>query len=73
MAYLPRYFIVEGIPAKWIQVKDGGSTILAFNRKTGEFVRAIGLLTTIYGHGDVEEVTEEEFEAYVKKLKHGLE
>jgi len=68
---LPSYFIVGSRPVKFVD-DGGGMTILAYDWKTGEFQAAIGsgyLEKVLFGKGDIEELSEKEFEEYVEKLR----
>jgi len=65
-AYLPRYFIVGERPVKFVATPDGGMDVLAFDWKTGEFVREMRYLSKCsQGGGEVDEVEEGAFEAKV--------
>jgi|JI8StandDraft_1071087.scaffolds.fasta_scaffold183564_2 hypothetical protein len=70
----PAYFIIGIRPVKAIDTYDGGMTVLAFNWQTGEFERALEYLDRVYldQHGDVEKVTEQEFERQVEELRAKL-
>jgi hypothetical protein len=58
---------------KVVRTEDGYWTILAFNRETGEFEQEIGYLLTIFAStGDVERVTQQEFEQRVEELRAQL-
>lgn len=63
---LPRYFVVGERPVKFVATADGGQDVLAFDWRTGAFVREMRYLSKCsLGGGDVDEVTEAEFEAKV--------
>jgi len=56
-------------PVKFIPTPDGGMDVLAFDWKLGEFKRDLSYLSKFFKHSpESEEVTEEEFDLYVKKL-----
>jgi hypothetical protein len=67
---LPQYHIVFTRPVKLLETEDGGMNVLKFDWKTGGFIYGMNLLSEIFfGHGDVEQVTEDEFIQYVEKLR----
>lgn len=67
---LPFYCIVGARPVKAIETEDGGMDILAYNWQTGEFERDMQYLDRIViVRGEMDVVTEEEFEQYVDKLR----
>lgn len=49
---LPRFFIVERVPVKFVETEDGGMSILRFSGKTGKFELAPNYLSRVYGRGD---------------------
>lgn len=56
-------------PVKFIPTPDGGMDVLAFDWKLGEFKRDLSYLSKLFKHSpESEEVTQEEFDLYVKKL-----
>jgi len=68
---LPIYAIVGDRPVKAVETKEGGMDVLAFDWKTGEFVREMDYLDTICmpGSKDVDFVSEDEFNNRVRELK----
>ena len=67
---LPRYYIVFTRPVKLVETEDGGMDVLKFDWETGGFIGGVNLLSEIFfGHGEVEQVTEDEFIQYVEKLR----
>ena len=66
---LPLFMIFGKRPVKFIPTLDGGMDILAFDWKSGEFKRDLSYLSKYFKHSpESEEVTEKEFDLYVKKL-----
>jgi len=66
---LSLYMIFGRRPVKFISTPDGGMDILAFDWKSGEFKRDMGYLSKFFKSSpESEEVTEEEFDLYVKEL-----
>jgi hypothetical protein len=71
---LPRYAIVGACPVKILPKENGGMEVLAFDWETRDFAPDDGyflekVLTGL--EGDVEYLTESEFEARVAALKRG--
>ena len=67
---LPQYYIVFTRPVKLVDTEDGGMNVLKFDWGTGGFVYGMNLLSEIlFGHGEVDQVTEDEFIQYVEKLR----
>jgi hypothetical protein len=67
---LPRYCIVGARPVKLVQTDDGGMTCMAFNWDTGEIERDMTMLTrALLPDGEVDIVTEEEFDQAVSRLR----
>jgi hypothetical protein len=67
---LPRYCIVGARPVKLIQTEDGGMSCLAFNWDTGELERDMSMLSrACLPDGEVDIVTEEEFDQTVSRLR----
>ena len=71
---LPRYCIVGDRPVKAVATDDGGMDILAFDWKTGEFVREMDYLSQVVMSqgGEVDVVTKEEFDKKVATLRAKL-
>ena len=66
----PLYCIVGLRPVKALETQDGGLDVQAYNWDTKEFERHMEYFSVIYGtQDDVEEVTKEEFDKYVKTLQ----
>ncbi len=66
---LPLFMIFGRRPVKFIPTPDGGIDILAFDWESGDFKRDLSYLSKFFKHSpESEEVTEEEFDLYVKKL-----
>lgn len=60
---LPRYYIVNDRPVRFIPTGDGGMDIEALNIRTGEFERAMEYLTKVMEpFADVDTVSEEELD-----------
>ena len=69
---LPRYFIVGIRAVKLIETNNGKNVgVFVYDEKIKDFVRNIDFLSRVYESSESEEVTEEEFNAYVEKLKNG--
>ncbi|MEW5860226.1 MAG: hypothetical protein AB1861_23050 [Cyanobacteriota bacterium] len=67
---LPLYCIVGDRPVKAIETEDGGMDVLAYEWDTGEFKRSMQYLSKItLGDGEIDYVSEKEFEQYVEKLR----
>lgn len=67
---LPLYCIVGDRPVKAIETEDGGMDVLAYDWDTGEFKRAMQYLSKItLGDGEIDYVSEQEFEQYVEQLR----
>jgi len=67
---LPRYCIVGARPVKLVQTDDGGMTCMAFDWDTGEMERDMTMLTrALLPDGEVDSVTEEEFDQAVSRLR----
>lgn len=67
---LPRYCIVGARPVRARSTPDGGMTVEALDWKTGELVRALEYLERIIqGDGDLDYVTEAEFDAAVAAIR----
>lgn len=67
---LPRYFKVGARPVKFVSTPAGGMDVLAFDWKTGQFVRAMQYLSRCSeGDPEVDDMEEGEFLEYVKKLR----
>lgn len=67
------YYIVGIRPVKFVPNQEGGLGIYAYNWQTGEFDLAMEYLTRIhFGKGDIEKVSEEEFEQQVEELRTKL-
>lgn len=66
-----KYCIVGLRPVKALKNPDGGLGIYAYNWDTKDFDRHPEYLSVIYfgSQDDVEEVTKEEFDQYVKTLQ----
>lgn len=70
MFELPLYFVVGLLPVKWLRTPDGGMAVLKMDWQTGAWIWGNGLIPQIMmGHGDVEEVSEEEFIQHVEGLR----
>jgi len=70
---LPRYFRVGDRPVKFISTPDGGMDVVAFDWKSGQFVRAMEYLTRCsMGDPEIDDMEEAEFEEYVKELRSKL-
>ncbi len=67
---LPAYYIVGTRPVKLVRTADGGMDVLAFNQDTGDFERAMSFLgRVLQGEGDIDQVTEEEFDRQLEALR----
>lgn len=73
MADLYGFYIFGDRPVKFVKTEDGGMDILAYEWESGTFIRDLDYLDRIWYGNDVEEVSEEEFNEYVEKLKKGNE
>ena len=67
---LPAYYIVGTRPVKLVRTEDGGMDVLALNEDTGQFERALSLLSKVLqGAGDVEEVSQAAFDTQVEAVR----
>jgi hypothetical protein len=68
---LPMYAIVGECPVKILPTADGGMQVLFFDWDTKDFAPDDGhfLQQVMLGHGDVDYLSEADFEAHVAKLK----
>ena len=65
-------FVVIGArPVKAIETNDGGLAIYSFNWQTGNFELDMSYLNRLYGgqEDEFQELDENDFNAYVQKLK----
>ncbi|MBV6492935.1 MAG: hypothetical protein LDLANPLL_00940 [Turneriella sp.] len=63
---LPRYYLVNDRPVRFIATPEGGMDVEALNMHTGVFERDLSYLTKVMDpFADVDLVTEAEFEARV--------
>ncbi|MGC4120068.1 MAG: hypothetical protein QM765_36910 [Myxococcales bacterium] len=70
---LPCYFIVGERPVKFVRTPEGGMEVLAFDWGTGEFVREMSYLSRcLLGKGEIDVVSEAEFEARAAELRARL-
>jgi len=68
---LPRYFIVGARPVKVIRNQDGLTGTYAYNWQTGDFdLNWEYYEQTFSGKGEVERVSEEEFNKHVERLRN---
>jgi hypothetical protein len=65
---LSQYYVFGLRPVKTVSTEDGGMEVFAYNWKTGEFEVALPdyLVRALTGLGDVDKLTEAQFEQYVK-------
>ena len=67
---LPLYCIIEDWPVKGVETEDGGVDILAYDPKTGEFVRDMSYGSRVLLlEGDASMVSRDEFERCVAELR----
>ena len=71
---LPRYWLVGDRPVKAVATPEGGMDLLAWEWKTGAFVREMGYLTRVMTGMDpeVDEVDAAAFEAQCQRLRGRL-
>jgi hypothetical protein len=70
---LPWYYTVNDRPVKIVETPGGGMDVLALNMRTGEFERAMDYLSKCLGHvGDVDVLSEAEFERYVAAIRRRI-
>lgn len=70
---LPWYFAVNDRPVKMVRLPGGGSDTLVFDWSTGGFVSDLGYSEHVFTPGkDVDQFTEEEFEARVRALREPI-
>lgn len=73
MEYKTKYCIVSSRPVKGVVNSKGGVGVYAYNWDTGDFEINYDYMQRIYlgdvENAETEEVTEQEFETYVKKLR----
>lgn len=68
------YYTVNDRPVKIVPTANGGKTVLVMNWHTGEFERDLSYLSRCYNpEQDVDRLSEEMFEKYVKKLGDKIE
>ncbi|MEW5739917.1 MAG: hypothetical protein AB1938_13375 [Myxococcota bacterium] len=67
------YFIVGARPVKLVPTDQGGLGVYAFNWQTGEFDLAMEYLSRLcFGKGDLDRVTQTEFDQRVEELRASL-
>ncbi len=67
---LPIYCVVDVRPVKVIVGSSGGIEVLAYDLEAGSFVRRMDLLDRVILQDDwVVELTEEEFESHLARLR----
>ena len=67
---LPIYCVVDIRPVKVVAGSHGGVEVLAWEAETGTFVRRMDLLDRVILQDDwVVELTEEEFDAHLARLR----
>lgn len=70
MLEVPQYFIVGRRPVRLVRNDQGGVVCEAFDWTSGQFSRAWEYFTrVITGEGEVERVSEGEFEEHVRQLR----
>ncbi len=71
---LPQYYVFGLRPVKIVGTEDGGMGVFAYNWQTGEFEVAPPdyLVRALTGEGDVDKITEAQFEQHVKNLRAKL-
>jgi hypothetical protein len=71
---LPRYYIVGDRPVKMLKTTDGGMGVYAYNWETGEFILEMKYLFRLLkaSSHEVEQVTEQQFDDQVQKLRSRL-
>lgn len=66
---LPLFIIFGRRPVKFINTKEGGLDILAFDWNSGEFKRDLSYLSKLFTYSpEMEELNKKEFDLYVKRL-----
>ena len=66
---LPLYLVFGARPVKFEETTDGGMDVLAFDRKTGKFVRDLSYLSRYFRHKpEMEVVSKEDFDERVRAL-----
>ena len=71
MEDLPRYFIVGARPVMVIATEGGGVRVLAYDWMTGDMARNGDYVARVYFPDvEVDEVTKEEFDAEVERLRN---
>ena len=68
---IPSFYIFGDKPVKFVKTHDNGMDIQAFDWDKKDFVRDMSYLSRWWNGDNMEEVAEEEFNAYVEKLKNG--
>lgn len=67
---LPRYFLVNGRPVRFVATPDGGLDVEALDWGTGGFTRAMEYLTRcLTGDTDVDEVDTAAFDDRVARIR----
>lgn len=68
---LPRYFICGDRPVKLVPTEDGGMDVLAYDWKTGGFVRDMSYLTrcALGTDPETDEVSQTEFDHHAASLR----
>ena len=70
---LPRYYLVNDRPVRFIPTPEGGMDVEALNMHTGVFERDLSYLTKVMDpFADVDSVTEAEFEERVAEVRSGI-
>lgn len=68
---LPRFFICGNRPVKFVATEDGGMDVLAYDWRTGEFVREMGYLSrcSLGTDPETDEVSRDDFDSHVASLR----
>jgi hypothetical protein len=66
----PWFYAVNDRPVKFAETPDGGLTVLVYDFETGELARDMDYLDKPFEPGkDVDQLTEEQFEQLLAKLR----
>ncbi len=67
---LPRFCAINGLPVKFVATAEGGMDVLAWDFQTKEFARHLEYIDYLFNPGgDIEELTEAEFNALVETMR----
>lgn len=65
----PWFYTVNDRPVKFVELPTGELDVLVYDWRTGELVRDMSYLSRVFGGGDVDKLTESEFDALLTCLR----